>query len=170
MLFHHHLALYVIFEKSDAVSICYVIILLWDLEEKFFFSLKDSSFKSMYLRVNWSGSIFQGTLYTDSQFLFLDYSYVLVLHLVLFFFFRDFIYMHIIFLCLFSILIIFFLTIFFSYILYSGKEAAYQWRRHKRCGFYPCVRKIPWSSKWQLTPVFLPGAFHRQRSLVGYSP
>ena len=23
---------------------------------------------------------------------------------------------------------------------------------------------------WQLTPVFLPGEFHRQRSLVGYSP
>ena len=24
--------------------------------------------------------------------------------------------------------------------------------------------------KWQPTPVFLPGEFHRQRSLVGYSP
>ena len=23
---------------------------------------------------------------------------------------------------------------------------------------------------WQLTPVFLPGEFHRERSLVGYSP
>ena len=30
--------------------------------------------------------------------------------------------------------------------------------------------KIPWSRKWQLTPVFLPGKFHGQRSLVGYSP
>ena len=30
------------------------------------------------------------------------------------------------------------------------------------------VRKIPWSRKWQSTPVCLPGKFHRQRSLVGY--
>ena len=30
--------------------------------------------------------------------------------------------------------------------------------------------KIPWRRKWQSTPVFLPGEFHRQRSLVGYSP
>ena len=34
----------------------------------------------------------------------------------------------------------------------------------------PCVRKIPWRSKWQCNPVFLPGNFHRQRSLAGYSP
>ena len=27
-----------------------------------------------------------------------------------------------------------------------------------------------WRRKWQLTPVFLPGEFHGQRSLVGYSP
>ena len=25
--------------------------------------------------------------------------------------------------------------------------------------------KIPWCKKWQLTPVFLPGKFHGQRSL-----
>ena len=30
--------------------------------------------------------------------------------------------------------------------------------------------KIPWSRKWQLTPVFLPGKSHGQRSLAGYSP
>ena len=30
--------------------------------------------------------------------------------------------------------------------------------------------KIPWSRKWRLSPVFLPGKFHEQRSLVGYSP
>ena len=30
------------------------------------------------------------------------------------------------------------------------------------------VGKIPWRRKWQLTPVFLPGESHRQRSLVGY--
>ena len=32
------------------------------------------------------------------------------------------------------------------------------------------VRKIPWRRKWQPTPVFLPGEFHGQRNLVGYSP
>ena len=34
----------------------------------------------------------------------------------------------------------------------------------------PWVWKIPWSRKWQLTPVFLPEKSHEQRSLVGYSP
>ena len=38
-----------------------------------------------------------------------------------------------------------------------------------RCRFKPCVRKIPWRRKWQPTPVFLPGKFHGERSLVGYS-
>ena len=28
----------------------------------------------------------------------------------------------------------------------------------------------PLEKEWQLTPVFLPGEFHGQRSLVGYSP
>ena len=32
----------------------------------------------------------------------------------------------------------------------------------------PWVRKIPWSRKWQPTPVFLPGKFHGERILVGY--
>ena len=32
------------------------------------------------------------------------------------------------------------------------------------------VGKIPWSRKWQHTLIFLPGKFHGQRSLVGYSP
>ena len=35
--------------------------------------------------------------------------------------------------------------------------------------FGPWVGKIPWTRKWQLTPVFLPGKFHGQRSLVDYS-
>ena len=30
--------------------------------------------------------------------------------------------------------------------------------------------KIPWRRKWQLTSVLLPGKFHGQRILVGYSP
>ena len=37
-------------------------------------------------------------------------------------------------------------------------------------GFNPSVGKIPWSRKWQPTPVFLPRKFHGQRRLVGYSP
>ena len=28
----------------------------------------------------------------------------------------------------------------------------------------------PWNRKWQPTPLFLPGKFHGQRSLLGYSP
>ena len=31
-------------------------------------------------------------------------------------------------------------------------------------------RRAPWSRKWKPTPVFLPGEFHAQRSLAGYSP
>ena len=31
------------------------------------------------------------------------------------------------------------------------------------------VGKIPWRTTWQPTPVFLPGEFHGQRSLAGYS-
>ena len=34
----------------------------------------------------------------------------------------------------------------------------------------PWVATIPWRRKWKLTPVFLPGKSHGQRSLGGYSP
>ena len=37
-----------------------------------------------------------------------------------------------------------------------GKESTCQSRRCKRYRFDPQVRKIPWSKKWQATPVFLP--------------
>ena len=40
---------------------------------------------------------------------------------------------------------------------FSGKEPACQCRRH-RCDTW--VRKIPWSGKWQPTPVFLPARSH----------
>ena len=40
----------------------------------------------------------------------------------------------------------------------------------RSCGFNPWVGKIPWRRQWKPTPGFLPGKFHRQRSLVGYSP
>ena len=53
---------------------------------------------------------------------------------------------------------------------HSGKESAYQFKRHRKCGFNPWVRKIPWRRIWQPTPVFLPGKFHGQKSQVGYSP
>jgi len=36
--------------------------------------------------------------------------------------------------------------------------------------FNTWVRKIPWRREWLPIPVFLPGEFHGQRSLVGYSP
>ena len=36
--------------------------------------------------------------------------------------------------------------------------------------FNPWVGKIPWRKEWQLTPIFLPGESHGQRSLAGYSP
>ena len=37
-------------------------------------------------------------------------------------------------------------------------------------GFDPWVGKIPWRREWLPTPVLLPGEFHGQRSLKGYSP
>jgi len=39
-----------------------------------------------------------------------------------------------------------------------------------RHGFDSWVRKTLWSRTWLPTPVFLPGKFHGQRSLVRYSP
>ena len=50
-----------------------------------------------------------------------------------------------------------------------GKNSTCQCRRLKRRGLDPWVRKIPWERAWQLTPVFLPGKSHEQRTLVGYS-
>ena len=52
----------------------------------------------------------------------------------------------------------------------SGKEAACPCRRHRRRGFVPLVRKTCWRTKWQCAPVFLPGKFHGQRKVAGYSP
>ena len=65
----------------------------------------------------------------------------------------------------------------------SGEETACHslaglpsWLRRKRTcpqcgrpGFDPCIGKIPWRSKWQPTPVFLPGESHAQRSLAGHT-
>ena len=37
-------------------------------------------------------------------------------------------------------------------------------------GSVPGLGRFPWRRKWQPTPVFLPGQFHGQRNLAGYSP
>ena len=42
--------------------------------------------------------------------------------------------------------------------------------QRRRTGFDPWVGKSLWRKKWELIPVFLPGNFHGQRSLVGCSP
>ena len=52
----------------------------------------------------------------------------------------------------------------------SGKEPIYQCRRYKRCGFDPRFGKTPWRRAWKPNPVLLPGEYHGQRSLEGYSP
>ena len=62
-----------------------------------------------------------------------------------------------------------FLKIFFIGLpgWYSGKESAC---RCRGLSFHRCVGNLPWSRKWQPTPVFLLGKFHGQRSQGGYSP
>ena len=55
----------------------------------------------------------------------------------------------------------------------SGEEPACQCRRRQRRRFNPCVdpcQEDPPEEEVHLTPVFLPGKFHGQRSLTGYSP
>ena len=47
----------------------------------------------------------------------------------------------------------------------TGKKICLQCRKS---GFNPWVGKIPCIREWQHTPVFFPGKFHGQRSLVGY--
>ena len=48
------------------------------------------------------------------------------------------------------------------YKVFTGGNAGDAWRHR----FNPWVGKIPWRRKWQPTPLFLPGEFHGQRSLV----
>ena len=57
-----------------------------------------------------------------------------------------------------------------SFQIPTSKESTCQCRRLGRLCFNPWVGKIPWSRKWQSTPLFLPRKFHGQRSLGGYSP
>ena len=57
----------------------------------------------------------------------------------------------------------------------KGSQVA-QWLKKKsacqckRCRFNSWVWKIPWRRTWQLTPIFLTGKSHGQRSLAGYNP
>ena len=50
----------------------------------------------------------------------------------------------------------------------SGKERSCQCRKHKRHGFNPWIRQIPFKTAWQPTPIFLPVKSYGQRSLAGY--
>ena len=57
-----------------------------------------------------------------------------------------------------------------SQVVLVVKNQAWQHRRCKRHRFNTWVRKIPWSKKWQLTPVFLSAKSHGKGSLAGYKP
>ena len=50
----------------------------------------------------------------------------------------------------------------------EGAQEGAVTEKKKMRSFDPWVRKIPCRRKWQSTPVFLPGEYHGQRSLVGY--
>ena len=56
---------------------------------------------------------------------------------------------------------------------FSGDSDGLKKKIHLQCRrprFDPWVGKISWRRKWQPTPVFLPGEFHWQRTLAGYTP
>ena len=63
---------------------------------------------------------------------------------------------------------------FVLYVGFPGGSVVQNWLANAEGagdrGFNLWVGKIPWSRKWQCVPVFLPGKFHGQRSLVVYSP
>ena len=52
----------------------------------------------------------------------------------------------------------------------DGKESACNAGDNKRRVLNPWVGKASWKKEWLSSPVFLPGEFHGQRSLAGYSP
>ena len=52
----------------------------------------------------------------------------------------------------------------------SGKDSTCRHRRCKRHAFDPWVGKIPGGGNGNPLQYFLPGKFHGQRSLAGYSP
>ena len=52
----------------------------------------------------------------------------------------------------------------------NGNESACTAGDVAEVGSVPRLGKMSWRKKWQPTPVFLPGEFHGQRSLVDFSP
>ena len=52
----------------------------------------------------------------------------------------------------------------------SGKESACNAGATGDVRSIPGSERFPPRSAWQLTPAFVPGKSHRQRSLAGYSP
>ena len=64
----------------------------------------------------------------------------------------------------------FFKKVYTCWVVFSGSSDG---RVHLQCRgpkFHPWVKKMPWRRGWLPTLVFLPGRFHGQRSLAGYSP
>ena len=53
-----------------------------------------------------------------------------------------------------------------SFVALAVKNPPASARNIMRLRFDPLLEKIPWRMEWQPTPVFLPGKFHEQRSLV----
>ena len=51
----------------------------------------------------------------------------------------------------------------------SGKESTCHAVVARNTGLTSGLGRFPWSRKWPSIPVFLPGKFHGQRSLAGYS-
>ena len=52
----------------------------------------------------------------------------------------------------------------------SREEPSCQCRRHERRRTDPWACKTLWKRAWQPAPAFLPGRFHGEKSLAGYSP
>ena len=57
----------------------------------------------------------------------------------------------------------------YMYLMFLGSESK-ESACNMRDGFNPWVAKSPWRREWPPTPVFVPGEFPGQRSLLGYSP
>ena len=64
-----------------------------------------------------------------------------------------------------------------SNFFYKGSDSKCFWaslvtqivKQCRRPRFNPWVRKSRWRREWLPTPIFFPGEFHGQRSLVGYN-
>ena len=56
-----------------------------------------------------------------------------------------------------------------KYVYWASQGVSCQYRKCRRRVFDSWAGMIPWRRKWQPTPVFLPGEYHGQRNLVGYT-